>query len=112
MSDEESAAFLFCEETDERFKIEDIFNQLDTTKAVYKVEMEWYHDISSWEGLRQYLGSTNSLKLKAPKLTKKLSNKLIKEIKEQSRGLSIKKLNTIRDNFLIDLLKLKNKYNF
>ena len=51
-------------------------------------------------------------KLKAPKLTKKLSNKLIKEIKEQSRGKSIKKLNTIRDNFLIDLLKLKNKYNF
>jgi len=50
------------------FKIEDIFNQLDTTKPVYKVEMEWYHDISSWEGLRQYLGSTNSLKLKAPKL--------------------------------------------
>ena len=49
-------------------------------------------------------------KLKAPKLTKKLSNKIIKETKKQSKGRSIKKLTTIRDNFLVDLLKLKNKY--
>ena len=49
-------------------------------------------------------------KLKAPKLTKKLSNSIIKGTKKQSKGKSIKELTTIRDNFLIDLLKLKNKY--
>jgi len=49
-------------------------------------------------------------KLKAPKLTKKLSNRIIKGTKKQSKGKSIKELTTIRDNFLIDLLKLKNKY--
>ena len=49
-------------------------------------------------------------KLKAPKLTKKLSNRIIKGTKQQSKGKSIKELTTIRDNFLIDLLKLKNKY--
>ena len=49
-------------------------------------------------------------KLKAPKLTKKLSNRIIKGTKKQSKGKSIKELTTIRDKFLIDLLKLKNKY--
>ena len=49
-------------------------------------------------------------KLKAPKLTKKLSNRIIKGTKKQSKGKSIKELTTIRDNFLIDLLKLKKKY--
>ena len=49
-------------------------------------------------------------KLKAPKLTKKLSYRIIKGTKKQSKGKSIKELTTIRDNFLIDLLKLKNKY--
>ena len=49
-------------------------------------------------------------KLKAPKLTKELSNRIIKGTKKQSKGKSIKELTTIRDNFLIDLLKLKNKY--
>ena len=49
-------------------------------------------------------------KLKAPKLTKKLSNRIIRGTKRQSKGKSIKELTTIRDNYLIDLLKLKNKY--
>tara|TARA_B100000029_G_C17461291_1_gene918608 strand:+ start:22 stop:957 length:936 start_codon:yes stop_codon:yes gene_type:complete len=49
-------------------------------------------------------------KLKAPKLTKRLSKKIIKETRNQSKGKSIAKLTQIRDNFLIDLLKLKNKY--
>ena len=49
-------------------------------------------------------------KLKAPKLTKKLSNMIINGTKRQSKGKSIKQLTNIRDNFLIDLLKLKNKY--
>ena len=51
-------------------------------------------------------------KLKAPNLTKKLSNKIIRETKKQSKGTSIKELTTMRDNFLVDLLKLKNKYKF
>ena len=51
-------------------------------------------------------------KLKAPNLTKKLSNKIIRETKKQSKGTSINKLTTMRDNFLVDLLKLKNKYRF
>ena len=51
-------------------------------------------------------------KLKAPNLTKKLSNKIIRETKKQSKGASIKELTTMRDNFLVDLLKLKNKYKF
>tara|TARA_Y100000590_G_scaffold457796_1_gene611155 strand:- start:1369 stop:2307 length:939 start_codon:yes stop_codon:yes gene_type:complete len=49
-------------------------------------------------------------KLKAPNLTKKLSNKIIYETKKQSKNKSIKELENLRDNFLIDLLKLKNKY--
>ena len=51
-------------------------------------------------------------KLKAPNLTKKLSNKIIRETKKQSKGTSINKLTTMRDNFIVDLLKLKNKYKF
>ena len=49
--------------------------------------------------------------LKAPKLTKKLSRKIISNTKKQSEGKSIEELSNFRDNFLIDLLKLKNKYN-
>ena len=49
-------------------------------------------------------------KLKAPKLTKKLSNMIIKGTKNQCKSKSIKELTTIRDNFLIYLLKLKKKY--
>ena len=49
-------------------------------------------------------------KLKAPKLTKKLANKIINGTKKQTRGKSINQLTNIRDNFLIDLLKLKKKY--
>jgi len=49
-------------------------------------------------------------KLKAPKLTKNLSKKIIKGTKVQSINLSIKKLSNYRDNFLIELLKLRKKY--
>jgi 3-hydroxyacyl-CoA dehydrogenase len=51
-------------------------------------------------------------KLKAPKLTTKLTKKIINETKKQSKGKSIKELTEFRDNFLVDLLKLKNKYKF
>tara|TARA_Y100000590_G_C15506130_1_gene933587 strand:- start:88 stop:1023 length:936 start_codon:yes stop_codon:yes gene_type:complete len=49
-------------------------------------------------------------KLKAPKLNKKLSDKIISGTKNQAGKKTIKQLTTIRDNFLVDLLKLKNKY--
>ncbi len=49
-------------------------------------------------------------KLKAPKLSKNLKNKIIQGAKKQSKAKSISKLTSFRDNFLIDLLKLKNKY--
>ena len=49
-------------------------------------------------------------KLKAPKLSKKLINKIVKGTKKQSKSNSINELTVLRDNFLIDLLKLKNKY--
>ena len=49
-------------------------------------------------------------KLKSPKLTKKLKEKIIKGTKKQSNNHSIKDLSNIRDNFLIDLLELKKKY--
>ena len=49
-------------------------------------------------------------KLKAPNLSKKLSNKIINGTKHQSKKLSINKLTNFRDNFLIDLLILRKKY--
>ena len=49
-------------------------------------------------------------KLKAPKLTKQLSNKIIKGTQLQSKKHSILKLTNLRDKFLIDLLKLRKKY--
>ena len=49
-------------------------------------------------------------KLKAPKLTKKLAQQIIKGTKKQSKSKNIKQLTILRDKFLIDLLKLKNKY--
>ena len=49
-------------------------------------------------------------KLKAPKLTKKLAQQIIKGTKKQSKGKNIKQLTVLRDKFLIDLLNLKNKY--
>ena len=75
-----------------------------------------FHLAGGKKGMRHMLsqfGPTLKLpwtKLKAPNLTKKLSNRIIKGTKKQSKGKSIKELTTIRDNFLIDLLKLKNKY--
>ena len=51
-------------------------------------------------------------KLKAPKLTNKLKNKIIKGTKLQSKSKSIKKLTNIRDNYLIELLKLNKKYKY
>ena len=54
------------------FKVQDIFNQLDNSKNIFKVGMEWYYDISNWDNLCKYLGFDQ--KLKKPKL-KFFSNK-------------------------------------
>jgi len=49
-------------------------------------------------------------KLKAPKLTKKLSAKIIKGTKQQSKGKSVTSLSNIRDEYLVNLLKMRKKY--
>ena len=49
-------------------------------------------------------------KLKAPKLTKKLSNRLISGTKHQAKGKSISMLSNIRDEYLVNLQKLRKKY--
>ncbi len=49
-------------------------------------------------------------KLKAPKLTKKLSSRIIKGTKQQSKGKSVADLSNIRDEYLVKLLKMRKKY--
>ena len=49
-------------------------------------------------------------KLKAPKLTESLKNKIIQGTKRQSKNRSIDQLANSRDNFLIDLQNLLTKY--
>ena len=49
-------------------------------------------------------------KLKAPKLTKKLSSKIIKGTKKQAKGKSVALLSDIRDEYLVNLLKMRKKY--
>ena len=48
--------------------------------------------------------------LKAPNLTKKLKKRMIEGTNKQTKHKSVKQLTTLRDNFLVDLIKLKNKY--
>lgn len=40
------------------FAFEDIFEKVDETNAT-TFEVEWYHNISTWDGYRAYLGSEN-----------------------------------------------------
>ena len=49
-------------------------------------------------------------KLKAPKLSKKLSSRLISGTKKQAKGKSIIKISNIRDQYLVDLQRLRKKY--
>ena len=49
-------------------------------------------------------------KLKAPKLTKKLSARIIRGTKQQSKGKSVASLSNIRDEYLASLLKMRKKY--
>ena len=49
-------------------------------------------------------------KLKAPNLSNKLIKKLVKGTKKQSKGKSVAKISNIRDNYLLDLLLMRKKY--
>ena len=49
-------------------------------------------------------------KLKAPKLSKKLSSRVIAGTLQQTRRKSVSKISNIRDQYLVDLLKLRKKY--
>ena len=49
-------------------------------------------------------------KLKAPKLSKKLSSRVIIGTKNQAKGKSVEKLSKIRDEYLVKLQKLRKKY--
>ena len=49
-------------------------------------------------------------KLKAPKLSNKLINRLVEGTKKQSKGKSVEKISTIRDHYLLNLLLMRRKY--
>ena len=49
-------------------------------------------------------------KLKAPKLTKKLSNTIISGARMQARGKSVAEISKVRDEYLLYLQKLRKKY--
>ena len=49
-------------------------------------------------------------KLKAPKLSKKLSSRVIAGTKQQAKGKSVTMLSNIRDEYLVSLQKLRKKY--
>ena len=49
-------------------------------------------------------------KLKAPKLSKKLSSRVIEGTLKQAKGKSVTKISNIRDQYLVDLQKLRKKY--
>ena len=49
-------------------------------------------------------------KLKAPKLSKKLSSRVIKGTKQQAKGKSVAMISNIRDEYLVNLLKMRKKY--
>jgi len=49
-------------------------------------------------------------KLKAPNLSKKLIKRLVDGTKKQSKGKSVEKISNIRDEYLLDLLLMRKKY--
>ena len=49
-------------------------------------------------------------KLKAPKLSKKLSNRVILGTRLQAKGKSVASIAKIRDEYLLNLLKMRKKY--
>ena len=49
-------------------------------------------------------------KLKAPRLSRKLINRLVAGTKKQSKGKTVEKISNIRDEYLVELQKLRKKY--
>jgi 3-hydroxyacyl-CoA dehydrogenase len=49
-------------------------------------------------------------KLKAPKLSKKLSNRVISGTRQQAKGKSVAAIAKIRDEYLLNLQKMRKKY--
>ena len=49
------------------FDLKDIFGAIDTERDTTWVEMEWFYDISTWEGYCKYLGSEDRKKMRRPK---------------------------------------------
>ena len=49
-------------------------------------------------------------KLKSPSLTKKLVSRLVTGTKKQSKGKSVARISNIRDEYFVNLLKLRKKY--
>ena len=49
-------------------------------------------------------------KLMAPKLTKKLSNRVIMGTRKQAKGKTVAEISKIRDEFLLNLQKMRKKY--
>ena len=49
-------------------------------------------------------------KLKAPSLSKKLSSRVIEGTKQQAKGKSVAAISNIRDEYLVELQKLRKKF--
>ena len=49
-------------------------------------------------------------KLKAPNLSRKLTKILVEGTKKQSKGKSVEKISNIRDEYLVEIQKLRKKY--
>ena len=49
-------------------------------------------------------------KLKAPRLSKKLSNRIIAGTRKQAKGKSVAEISKIRDEYLLNLQKIRKKY--
>jgi len=75
-----------------------------------------YHLAGGKTGMKHMLeqfGPTLKLpwtKLKAPTLSKKLSSRLIKGTGKQARGKSVEQISNLRDEYLVNLLKMRKKF--
>ena len=49
-------------------------------------------------------------KLKAPTLSNKLIDRLVQGTKKQAKGKSVTKISNIRDEYVVELQKLRKKY--
>jgi len=50
------------------FKVEDVFRSIHNSSIIFKIEMEWYYDISTWENFCNFLNSEHRKKMLRPKL--------------------------------------------